>query len=542
LAEFPARAALTKRWHNEGWYGDEPLHTDLDQSAKRHPAARFEFWSGGERFTMTQREFVERGTASAKGLAALGLARGDVVLAQVPNCPEGVVLFYAAMRLGLVFVPVIHIYGRAELDFIARDADARCAVMPNRYRNIDWQERAAVVGRVPTIEHIIGIGEGPLGDINWDTIERGALVDLPTSRIDPDTRSLIVYTSGTTAAPKGAQHTHNTLRAEVQSTGTVLPYDSSGAWLQAQPAGHIAGLLGLLRAALQGVERTIVLDSWDANLATRAVEEAGVQRMTGPPFYLTTFLDATDSTNIRPVTLADFMTGGERVPVDLVERGDRAGVGVYRCYGSTEHPTVTTSLPSDPLELRARTDGRPLPGSEVRIVDTAGQNLPAGEQGEVITIGPDQFVGYTDAALNSECFRADGWFRTGDVGCLDTNGILCITDRIKDVIIRGGENISSRQVEEVLLRHPAVRDVAVIALPDRLYGERACAVVMLNDGASLDLDSVRRHFDEAGVAKQKTPEWLEIVDEFPRTAVGKIKKNVLRNQISSPAAWGKARG
>ena len=225
------------------------------------------------------------------------------------------------------------------------------------------------------------------------------------------------------------------------------------------------------------------------------------------------------------------MTGAAAVPPTLVERADRAGVPSYRCYGSSEHPSVTSSLPSDPLEKRAMTDGSPMPPNEIRIVDDDGKDVDPGKPGEVATRGPELFVGYSDDALNVAAFLPGGWFLTGDIGVVDAEGYLTITDRKKDVIIRGGENIASKEVEDVLSRHSAIDDVAVVAEPDERYGERVCAFVTLREGADLSLDEVRRLFANAGVARQKTPERLEVVDAFPRTAAGKIKKFELRDRL-----------
>jgi acyl-CoA synthetase (AMP-forming)/AMP-acid ligase II len=188
---------------------------------------------------------------------------------------------------------------------------------------------------------------------------------------------------------------------------------------------------------------------------------------------------------------------------------------VCRCYGATEGPSVTATTADDPLELRALTDGRPIGGSQIRTVD-----------GEVAVLSPESFVAYDDPKANAEAFTADGWFLTGDIGVIDKNGCLTITDRKKDIIIRGGENISSKEVEDVLARHPAVVEAAVVAAPDDVYGERVAAFVVAS--APLTLDDVRAHFEHAGVARQKTPERLELVDDLPRTPAGKVRKPELR--------------
>jgi non-ribosomal peptide synthetase component E (peptide arylation enzyme) len=185
----------------------------------------------------------------------------------------------------------------------------------------------------------------------------------------------------------------------------------------------------------------------------------------------------------------------------------------------------------DSLEKRAHTDGRPMMDVEVRLVDDEGNDVTPGDEGEVISRGPDQFLGYMDPAMDAEAFTEDGWFRTGDIGRFDSDGYLAITDRKKDIIIRGGENISAREVEEILAEHPKVQEAAVTPVSDERYGERVCAFVITRDGQSLTLDEVLAHFKARGAAKQKTPERLELVDAFPRTLSGKVQKYVLRRGI-----------
>ena len=273
------------------------------------------------------------------------------------------------------------------------------------------------------------------------------------------------------------------------------------------------------------------MDTWDPADAALLIEEHGLNSTSGAPVFLSTLLDAAERDGRDLSSIASYMTGAAAVPPALVERADRASVPSYRCYGSSEHPTITSSLPTDPLDKRAGSDGRLLPDVEIRLVDDEGKDVAAGQPGEVATRGPELFVGYSDDALNVASFLPGGWFLTGDIGVLDVDGYLTITDRKKDVIIRGGENIASKEVEDVLSRHSSVEDVAVVAEPDERYGERVCAFVTLREGAALSLDEVRGHFEAVGVARQKTPERLEVVEEFQRTAAGKIKKFALRDQL-----------
>ena len=212
------------------------------------------------------------------------------------------------------------------------------------------------------------------------------------------------------------------------------------------------------------------------------------------------------------------------------------GIEIARSFGSTEHPSVTGSYPDTPRAKRISTDGAPLPGVELRLVDEDGTDVAPGEPGEIWTRGPDQFAGYTDEGETAQAFSADGWFMTGDVGVLDPDGFLTITDRKKDIIIRGGENVSAAEVEEVLVRMPGVAEVAVVAAPDARLGEVGCAFFRMLPGAEApDVAALRAFLEPAGLARQKWPEHVRSVEDFPRTPSGKIQKFVLRQRLRDEA-------
>ncbi len=337
---------------------------------------------------------------------------------------------------------------------------------------------------------------------------------------------LLLYTSGTTSAPKGVQHSHNSILAEQKTMPALLAGKPDDVSLVTFPPGHIAGVASMLRPLMNG-QRTVFTDGWDPALAVEVVYRFGVTCTAGAPFHLAGILDLGD-TGDKLASLREFLVGAAPVAEEIGRRAAHAGISTFRSYGATEHPTVTGEHEGEPEWARLNTDGKPLPGSAVRIVGTDGADCPSGVDGEVVVRGPDQFIGYQDPALNAEAFTADGWFRTGDLGHLDAQGRLTITDRIKDVIIRGGETISSGQVEEVLNAHPAVADGVAVAAPHPRYGDVVAAVVVLRPGAALDLDRLRAHFAASGLARQKTPERLAIVDELPRTSLGKVRKAQLR--------------
>ena len=254
----------------------------------------------------------------------------------------------------------------------------------------------------------------------------------------------------------------------------------------------------------------------------------------GSTYFLSSLLDHPDITPAHLKLMSRIGLGGSAVPVAVTERMTSLGISPVRSYGSTEHPSTSGARHEEPLDKRMHTDGHALLGVELRIVDDEGADVAPGSPGEILSRGPDCSIGYTEPTLTAKAFEADGWFHTGDVGVLDDEGWLTIVDRIKDIIIRGGENISALEVEEQLLRLPGVAEAAAVAAPDERLGEHVCALVRLIPGAPApDLAAARAQFERAGLARQKWPEDLRVVDDFPRTASGKVQKFLLRDRLRS---------
>ncbi|NUY04924.1 AMP-binding protein [Paraburkholderia youngii] len=512
------------------WSTELPLAALIAHAVEKHGATALHFHTQGGAYTCTTRSLLHDAKEIGRALRAIGLRRGDVIAIQLPTQRETALLYLAALEIGAVLVPIVHIYGPAEVGFILRQSRARFLCVPDFWSGTDYLERVAALGNTPDLERVIVVGDrAPSNGITFDALQRLAAtthdqrpVDLPTS----EDICLLLYTSGTTASPKGVQHSHRTVGAEWQ-----IPFiDGPGPYMTPFPAGHIAGFNFLLRPFITGTEM-VFMDRWDASLAARLVDEYRVRLSGGTPFHLQGLLEAARRDGRSLASLVSYGLGGTGVTPEHVAIADQAGFAGTRAYGLTEHSTVSVGWADSPFDIRACTDGRIQPGSQVRVVDELDSDLPTGRDGEILIKGPELFVGYTDPALNAAAFTHDGWFRTGDIGRVDESGCLTITDRKKDIVIRGGENISSLEVERVLATHPAVRDVAVVARPDARYGERVCAVVVLHEHTSLDLSAVQTHFAAAGVAKQKTPEHLCVVSELPRTASGKVKKGDLRKQL-----------
>jgi acyl-CoA synthetase (AMP-forming)/AMP-acid ligase II len=477
-------------------------------------------------------DLVDRAARCATAFLSLGVQPGDTVAVQVPSRIEGVIAQAAAVLAGAVLVPVVPIYGPHELGFILRESRARLLVTPDRWGRRDYLGDLHRLGGCPDLSSVAVIADSvPQRYKDFRQLVNGSEPLATPTAAAPDDVCLLVYTSGTTGQPKGVQHTHTTLLAELRTRLTGVAADS--VILAAFPSGHVAGTLGLLRMLLQGVPH-VVMDTWDATSAARLINEHGVTATGGTPFFLTTLLDLADEVDLS--CLREYGVGGASVPPNVIERAHQHGITAFRAYGSSEHPTISGGSSEDTLDKRAHTDGRLLDGVEVRIVGDALQNLPAGTPGEILSRGPELFIGYRDSALDADAFLPGRWFRTGDIGVLDPDGYLTITDRRKDLIIRGGENLSSKLIEDILAEHEAVAEASVVAVPDPLYGERVCAFVVLRPAAALSLTDIRAHFSVTGTARHLTPERLEIVDDLPRTATGKVRKDELRRRLHRSAA------
>jgi acyl-CoA synthetase (AMP-forming)/AMP-acid ligase II len=527
------RMLLRQRWREAGWHADETLDQTLLRAAEAHPNTTFHFHTEAGEQHVVAASLVQRGLHLARGLRALGLQPGDRFAIQMPTSVETVLLYIAGLAAGAVLVPVVHIYGPSELGFILRESKARFLAVRQRWHQIDFLQRVQACGALPDLQQLIVVGDvAPTMGVDWLNLHRRADQATPTvCGRQADDVCLLLYTSGTSAQPKGVQHTHNTVRAE-----WLTPMiDGAGPYFTPFPAGHIAGFNFCLRPLVTGTDM-VFTDRWDPSMAAGLIERYRVRLTGGTPFHLQGLLEAARRDGRDLSSLKGYSMGGTGITADHVRLADSMGMRGTRTYGLTEHSTVSVGWIDMTAEQRACFDGRVQPGSEVLIVDESGHTLPHGEEGEVLVRGPELFIGYTDASLDLDAFAPGGWFRTGDIGRLNSDGLLTITDRKKDIIIRGGENIASLEVERILATHPAVADTVAVAMPDERYGEKVCAFVIERPGHHLDLAAVQAHFKAAGVAKQKTPEALYLVTELPRTASGKVRKAQLRQQLRTAAS------
>ena len=391
-----------------------------------------------------------------------------------------------------------------------------------------YVEKLASFEQIP---HRIVVGSvRGAGTATWDAVEAAAnpnAAALPV--VSADDAFLVTFTSGTTGEPKGVIHSHNSFLAELRSMPSPPSRAGVRRTMQPWPAGHIGGMTALLGPLVHGLD-TYLLDGWDTADVIELLQAEHIDACSGVPTVLLRLLDQLAATG-QTVPLREVTTGGAGIPSQLIEKAQAAGWHVSRCYGSSEHPSATNTLRDDPLDRRLHSEGRAMAGTVVRIRRDDGEWASPFEVGEIALVGPEQMVGYTDPTFNRDLFTLDGWLLTGDIGYLDGEGFLTVTDRKKDLIIRGGMNLSAYEIEEALHRHPSVAEAAAVAAPDPIYGERVCAFVLLRPDSDLSLADVCAHFAALGLAIQKTPERLEIVTDFPRTASGKIQKHVFRDRL-----------
>ena len=528
----PLQGALAERYRAEGAWDDRSLGQFLSDSLLADRDRRFRIWSSTNPYVGTVGDAYDEALRVAGGLRALGLGPGDTVAFQLPNWVEAAITFYACAMLGVTLVPIVHFYGPKEVGFILRQSRARALVIVSRMGQRDFlAELATIRDGLSDLERVIVVGE-PSGDdqIRFDDLRTAEPIAGPVA-VDPDGAALIAYTSGTTADPKGVVHTHRTIGCEVrQLAGNQALRDRAS--LTGAPVGHAIGMLGGLMCPLVNGRPLYLIDGWDPPTVLKAMVEEQIAAGSGSTYFFTSLLDCPGFGPEHVELMRYTGLGGSPIPNAVSERADDLGISLVRSYGSTEHPSVTGSQHSDPREKRIHTDGCPLDWVEVRTVDEDGRDVGVGQPGEILTRGPDRFAGYTDPALTAEAVDEEGWFRTGDVGVLDAEGYLTITDRVKDIIIRGGENVSAAEVEQLLAHMKGVAEVALVAAPDERLGEHGCAFFRMQPGSDApDLEAVRTHLAAAGLARQKWPEELRVVDELPRTASGKVQKFVLRAQL-----------
>ncbi|HTV96119.1 MAG TPA: AMP-binding protein [Steroidobacteraceae bacterium] len=473
--------------------------------------------------------------AQATTLAGVLLGRapsGSVVSFMLPNWHEAAVIYMAATLAGMVVNPILPSLRDRELAFILSDVQSRWIFVPRALRQQDYGAMLSrVSARMQSPPEVVVLR----GDAGGHTpyaplLERpGAGGDLPA--LEPDAVRMILYTSGTTGRPKGVLHTHNSIHALIRQIREHWLVEPGDRFLVPSPIAHIGGSIYAFECPLLLGTTAVLMERWNAAEAVRLLEAEGCTHMAGATPFLEQILTAAQQAGTRVPSLKLFICGGASVPPSLIRKAaayfERAVV--TRVYGSTEVPVTTVGVTRrDDAAHAADTDGR----AGLADIKLVGRDAAAAGEGEIHARGPQMLAGYLHPEDERECFDAQGYFRTGDLGRWVDGAYLVVTGRAKDIIIRNGENISPKEVEDVLVGHPQIAEIAIVGVPDARTGERACAVIVPKAPPGPDVASLRSFLDAQGVATFKAPEQVVIWDSLPRNDAGKVLKHQIRAALA----------
>lgn len=478
--------------------------------------------------------------AQATTLAHAMLARaptGSVISFMLPNWHEAAVIYLAATLAGMVVNPILPSLRDRELQFILKDVDSRLIFVPMTYRQHEYAAMLSrVVSQLDTPPDVVVVRGDPGIHITYDSLFRQSGMQrhsLPANfpARDPDAVRMVLYTSGTTGRPKGVLHTHNSLHALLRQVRDHWLIEPGDKFLVPSPIGHIGGSIYTFEGPLVLGTTAVLMDRWDADQAVRLMDLERCTHMAGATPFLEQLLAAAKRAETRVPSLKVFICGGASVPPVLIKNAaayfERAVVS--RVYGSTEVPITTVGVPDrNDAAHAADTDGR-AGFADIKLIDHT--SAPAGE-GEIHARGPQMLVGYLHPEDEQDAFDAEGYFRSGDLGRWVDDGYLVVTGRAKDIIIRNGENISPKEIEDILAGHPQIAEVSIIGLPDARTGERACAVVVPKKLPGPTLASLSEFLDGLRVAKFKFPEQVVLWDALPKNDAGKVLKHQIRATLA----------
>ncbi|HTX11586.1 MAG TPA: AMP-binding protein [Solirubrobacteraceae bacterium] len=496
---------------------------DLDRHARERPGERalVEVSADGSVRELTWAALENESTGVASELLRLAVLEGEPVAFQLPNRLEFVTIALGTLRAGAVCEPLMPIFRERELEFMLRESAARVLFVPDTFRGRDHAAMAqALRETVPSLEHVIVLRDAT------DFASSPSETHFPA--LSPDQHAQLLFTSGTSGEPKGALHRHEVLDRAADHHIEHFGLGTDDVIYAPSPLAHQTGFLYGMWIALRLGVPLVLQEVWDAEIGLDAMRRFGVTFVQAATPFLADLTSVAEERGETPERLKTFVATGAAIPRELARRSrDVLGTEVGGAWGTTESCLGCAFAPGDPAELAWGSDGHALDGVELRVVDDDGRPLTPGEEGNFEVQTDCLFDGYLNRPeLTAEAVTADGWYRTGDLARIDAHGYVRITGRVKDVINRGGEKVPVAEIEQLLHGHPAVRDVAIVAMPDERLGERACAFVV----GELDFETMLDYLDSARVAKTYWPERLELVESLPRTPSGKIQKFILRAQ------------
>jgi len=533
---------MIDEYHSKGFWGNKTIGDYLDDVVLKYPNHLAVVDAQGRQYSY--RELGDVVNRLMLGFRHLGIKKGDVVSVQLPGWVYFTGIYFALAKIGAIINPFIPNLRHKEIEYIANFSESVAIVVPSVFRGFDYAGMiAALRPRLSTVKHVFIVGDPvPEGMISFDEYLQTRWEDqvpAPGFQDGPTADDILdlMYTSGTESMPKGALHTHNSAIFGELSLAEALGMSQDDVVFMPSPLGHAIGFYhGVTLPMLLG-GTSVLLDVWEPEAGLKMMEKYRTTCSMAATPFLRMILDCPNLKQYDIGAMRFFLSGGAPIPREIVLEYEKIGLRVLALYGSTESVPHTVCRRTDPPEKIYTTDGKATPGVEVKVVDDQRGEVPVGVLGEESSRGPHLFMGYfRQPEITKKSFDAEGWFYSGDLCRMDQDGYITIDGRKKDIVIRGGENISVREVEDLIRSHPKIYNVACVAMPDAVMGEKVCAYVVMNAGETITFKELVSYLLEKQLAKFKLPERLEIVAEFPMTATGKIQKVELRKDVAKKLA------
>ncbi|ENB8775458.1 medium-chain fatty-acid--CoA ligase [Escherichia coli] len=521
-------------YRQQGLWGDASLADYWQQTARAMPDKIAEVDNHGASYTYSALDHAA--SCLANWMLAKGIESGDRIAFQLPGWCEFTVIYLACLKIGAVSVPLLPSWREAELVWVLNKCQAKMFFAPTLFKQTRPVDLILPLqNQLPQLQQIVGVDKLAPATSSLSLSQIIADNTPLTTAITThgDELAAVLFTSGTEGLPKGVMLTHNNILASERAYCARLNLTWQDVFMMPAPLGHATGFLHGVTAPFLIGARSVLLDIFTPDACLALLEQQRCTCMLGATPFVYDLLNLLEKQPADLSALRFFLCGGTTIPKKVARECQQRGIKLLSVYGSTESsPHAVVNL-DDPLSRFMHTDGYAAAGVEIKVVDDARKTLPPGCEGEEASRGPNVFMGYFDEPeLTARALDEEGWYYSGDLCRMDEAGYIKITGRKKDIIVRGGENISSREVEDILLQHPKIHDACVVAMPDERLGERSCAYVVLKaPHHSLSLEEVVAFFSRKRVAKYKYPEHIVVIEKLPRTASGKIQKFLLRKDI-----------
>ncbi|HGX4895442.1 medium-chain fatty-acid--CoA ligase [Escherichia coli] len=521
-------------YRQQGLWGDASLADYWQQTARAMPDKIAVVDNHGASYNYSALDHAA--SCLANWMLAKGIESGDRIAFQLPGWCEFTVIYLACLKIGAVSVPLLPSWREAELVWVLNKCQAKMFFAPTLFKQTRPVDLIlSLQNQLPQLQQIVGVDKLAPATSSLSLSQIIADNTPLTTAITThgDELAAVLFTSGTEGLPKGVMLTHNNILASERAYCARLNLTWQDVFMMPAPLGHATGFLHGVTAPFLIGARSVLLDIFTPDACLALLEQQRCTCMLGATPFVYDLLNVLEKQPADLSALRFFLCGGTTIPKKVARECQQLGIKLLSVYGSTESsPHAVVNL-DDPLSRFMHTDGYAAAGVEIKVVDDARKTLPPGCEGEEASRGPNVFMGYFDEPeLTARALDEEGWYYSGDLCRMDEAGYIKITGRKKDIIVRGGENISSREVEDILLQHPKIHDACVVAMPDERLGERSCAYVVLKaPHHSLSLEEVVAFFSRKRVAKYKYPEHIVVIEKLPRTASGKIQKFLLRKDI-----------